>query len=403
VTLAQLNDWYVLPEGADNAADLYMEAFACLVEWDREAAKSLPAVGSGILPEPNEPPDEEICALMQDYLTDNAESLAWLKQAAQLEHTRYPVDFGEGLIAPMPWLRDVRNCIRLYAVQMLLAIETGDKPVFMESFSGAAGLVSSMSQMPSQTGQLVRIACTGVLTTSLKRALSCLRFTEQELVSLSALLASHSDVTLLMHGTAGQVCLLADSLRFPRVPIEEYVGVDSPIPGLLIKPYRALGLAERDLVEYLELARDMLPETAPTAQTLLEAGRALERKRKAIPQTHWLFHVIAPAWERVGELHARYYAGLGSAQMALAVLRYRLQHQRLPDSLDDLMPEFIDAVPIDPFGGQALRYRRQVKGFVIYSVGVDGLDNGGSERDRKDRDKNYDLPFAVDFSGRARE
>jgi hypothetical protein len=402
VTLTQLNDWYVLPEGAENAADLYLEAFACVVEWDREAAKSLPVVGSGVLPEPNAPPDKEICALMQDYLTDNAEGLEWLNQAAQLKHARYPVDFREGLTVLMSWLSDIRRCIRLYAVQMLLAVENGDKPAFMDSFSGASALVGSLSQMPSQTGQFVRIACTPLLTTSLKRALSCLRFTDQELMRLSALLESHNDVTLLIRGTAGQVCLLADSIRFPRFPIEDYAGGGSRIPGLLIRPYRALGLTDRDLADYLELVGDMLSEPAPTAQALLESGRAMERKRTAIPQTHWLVHAIAPAWERIGELYARFHAGLESAQMALAVLRYRLQHQCLPDSLDDLVPELADTVPMDPFGGQALRYKRQGKGFMIYSVGVDGQDNGGIKRDPGNRDKNYDMPFAVDFSARGR-
>jgi hypothetical protein len=401
VTLTQLNDWYVLPEGADNAADLYLEAFACVVEWSREDMKLLPVLGSGVLPEPNEPPDKEICALMQDYLTDNAESLEWLAQAARLEHARYPIDFREGLTPAMPWLRDIRRCVRLYGVQIMLAIETGDTSAFMESFSGASGLARSLSQMPAQIGQQVRIACTALLCGSLEHGLSCLTFTDEQLIHLYGLLESPKDVTLLIRGAAGELCLLADFIRFSESFVEDYMGRDSRIPGLMIKPYRVLGLAQRDVSDYLSLAQDMFSDPTPNTGAFLESTRAMEQHRKTIPRTHWLVHRLSPAWERNNQLYMRFNVGLDSAQMALAVLRYRLQHQRLPDSLTELVPEFVDAVPIDPFAGQALQYRRQAKGFVIYSVGVDGQNNGGIERDKKDRDRNHDIPFAVNFSARA--
>jgi len=65
---------------------------------------------------------------------------------------------------------------------------------------------------------------------------------------------------------------------------------------------------------------------------------------------------------------------------SLAVERYRLANGALPDSLGDLVPKFLDAVPIDPFDGQPLRYRKLTKGYVVYSVGEDGKDDGGDEK-----------------------
>jgi hypothetical protein len=46
--------------------------------------------------------------------------------------------------------------------------------------------------------------------------------------------------------------------------------------------------------------------------------------------------------------------------------------------LDELVPEFISAVPIDPMDIQPLRYKLNADGtFVLYSVGEDGKDDGG--------------------------
>jgi hypothetical protein len=67
------------------------------------------------------------------------------------------------------------------------------------------------------------------------------------------------------------------------------------------------------------------------------------------------------------------------------------------EAFADLVPALLNAVPIDPFDGQTLRYVRQANGFVIYSVGADRQDNGGVERDPKNGGKQHDIPFSVEF------
>jgi len=48
----------------------------------------------------------------------------------------------------------------------------------------------------------------------------------------------------------------------------------------------------------------------------------------------------------------------------------------LPPSLDALIPEYLDAVPRDPYDGKPIRYSAEKR--IIYSVGMDGVDSGGS-------------------------
>ena len=66
---------------------------------------------------------------------------------------------------------------------------------------------------------------------------------------------------------------------------------------------------------------------------------------------------------------------------ALALERYRGRHGRYPDTLADLVPELLKAPPVDFMDGQPLRYRPTEDGhFVLYSVGLDCVDNGGQIR-----------------------
>jgi hypothetical protein len=61
----------------------------------------------------------------------------------------------------------------------------------------------------------------------------------------------------------------------------------------------------------------------------------------------------------------------------LALERYRLRHGAFPGSLDELVPEFMAAVPIDRFSGGPLKYRLEESRPLLYSVGSDRDDDGG--------------------------
>ncbi len=64
--------------------------------------------------------------------------------------------------------------------------------------------------------------------------------------------------------------------------------------------------------------------------------------------------------------------------VAIALKRFELRRHRMPANLQELIPEFLPAVLIDPMSGQPLRYRRNADGsFVLYSTGPDGEDDGG--------------------------
>ena len=63
---------------------------------------------------------------------------------------------------------------------------------------------------------------------------------------------------------------------------------------------------------------------------------------------------------------------------ALAAERYRLAHDRWPESLDVLVKTgFLDAVPMDPYDGKPVKIKRTADGLIVYSVGPDKIDNEG--------------------------
>ena len=64
---------------------------------------------------------------------------------------------------------------------------------------------------------------------------------------------------------------------------------------------------------------------------------------------------------------------------AIALKRYALRHHQLPEKLDELTPDLLQTVPIDCMDGEPLRYQPNADGtFLLYSVGANGVDDGGN-------------------------
>jgi len=91
-------------------------------------------------------------------------------------------------------------------------------------------------------------------------------------------------------------------------------------------------------------------------------------------------------------------AHLRIIRVALGVERWRLAHNgNVPDSLAELVPDCLPAIPNDPFDEKPLRYKKLASGYVIYSIGSDLTDDGGKEKpaNAKDTDR-YDITFTVE-------
>jgi len=65
----------------------------------------------------------------------------------------------------------------------------------------------------------------------------------------------------------------------------------------------------------------------------------------------------------------------------IAILRYRAEKQALPDGWQELVGGgYLKEVPIDRYSGNSFIYRKTAEGFTVYSVGENGVDDGGDRK-----------------------
>lgn len=73
-------------------------------------------------------------------------------------------------------------------------------------------------------------------------------------------------------------------------------------------------------------------------------------------------------------------AARSATLVVIAMEAYRRAHGAWPERLDELVPAYLPAIPADPCTGEPLRFipARDGRPPTLYSVGVDGVDDGGT-------------------------
>jgi len=90
--------------------------------------------------------------------------------------------------------------------------------------------------------------------------------------------------------------------------------------------------------------------------------------------------VLTPALKRVDTVLLRQEARQRTLEAMLALQAYRRGHAEFPESLLMLVPDYLDAVPLDPLDpmGGPIRYRRDsAVEATVWSIGDDSVDGGG--------------------------
>ena len=120
-------------------------------------------------------------------------------------------------------------------------------------------------------------------------------------------------------------------------------------------------------------------DAAGAFDALISAAERPYVGRPAPPQARfWSTRVIMPTLHPLGLPAAAGDTALRELRLQLALRQHRLATGGYPSSLADLVPRWVPDVPPDPFTGKPFIYRRTATGYLLYSVGPDGTDDGGA-------------------------
>jgi hypothetical protein len=402
-TLVELDNWYRKIPDNENAALIYTNAFAKIAlasnAFDQIREDSwIPKRGQPIAPEDK----AELTAIF----ATNREVLQLLYSAAGLTNSRYPLDLGQGFNSLLPHLAPIKGAIAVLTSEAILHVSDGEIPQAIDAFVAARRLTDSISQEPVLISQLVHVAGWKIICKRLEWTLNAANLTPEQLELLQKMLAD-AEEGAFYRGLVGEQatgCAVFHDPKWQQALFFDFNSAAANKPDrsgqfktqLLIGLLKTSGFFKKDKAFYLHA---MSNNVAITRLPVCERFTASQNSPAPLPPSKFyiLSSMLLPALGKAASRDADRTANVRVAETAVAVERYRRANSNtVPDDLMQLVPAWIPAIPCDPFDGKPLRFKKRPQGYIVYSVGSDQQDDGGTEYDRNNRNARSDVTFILE-------
>ncbi|HLP78388.1 MAG TPA: hypothetical protein VK327_15905, partial [Candidatus Paceibacterota bacterium] len=170
--------------------------------------------------------------------------------------------------------------------------------------------------------------------------------------------------------------------------------------GLLRQNEIALARYHQQMIASVRSAISNAPESglAAVAKNASDVTDRTGRDLRPFSPYKVMAAMLAPALGKAVQKAARAQTTARMATVACALERYRIAHGTFPETLESLAPQFIAQMPLDPMVNQPFHYQRTEDGwFQLYSVGLNGKDDGGvllsdDKKDKEDKDWPWPVP-----------
>ena len=357
----------------ENAAVYYQKAFAVMLEGTEEEQKLLNRLEWTKEEEP----------AVRNLLEKNRDTLWFLKQGAHRGKSQFPLDYEKGSAISLPHLAKLRTCARLLAAEALIQAEDGQINEALDTCWVGLRLGRAVRSEPLLISQLVAFAVEQTMLTTLEKILNKADADPAKYKLLLRELNAKKLRDDLTKCLRAERCFGLDAfskIQKKEVSIEQTLvsrgktKIGQIIRNWFYTSYFGGPLYKREQVYYIRLFDKAI---SLSQKPYYKISAEVEKLGEDIPPYFILTRMIIPALRGVYLSFARQEAYLGVARLGLALKIYKTEEGSYPESLNRLTPDIIPALPRDPFTGKDYIYRREGKGFVVYSLGENLRDDGG--------------------------
>jgi hypothetical protein len=382
---AELNAWYRrIPEGESDLTPKYLAMLASLPDQDQKPdSKGIPHFDLNDAPLPGEPwPDID---RSEAFLAHYEETFSLLAEAtSQQGVVRYPLDFREGINLKLDHAQQLRLLAGLCRLRAESLCHRGDYAAAAESLIELIRAAETLRDEPVIVTQFLRIAIHSVTASSVVYLVSDPQFPPEQLQRLQTELSKVDRESAAYTGTLGE---RAGSLYQIITSTPQALRRKETMDYTLSGSRRFRESRPGDCALMLQLATDAVESCRGEYPAVWQQQKAYSQsiettlRREGVVFWPWerktLSLLLLPAYSVTFASAARGVAEHRCAIVLLACERHRRQRGSYPKKLADLVPDYLGAVPDDPFTGEPLRLRRDER-LTIYSVGQDEKDDGGN-------------------------
>jgi hypothetical protein len=374
VTAADIAANYELPAGADDQTQRWMQ----VIDWTTALEKTEPYKGltdqvlMGIdIPPPGTPWPEEPAVAQLMHSVKHTFMIDRL--VADPGEVRYPIDFDDGIGALLPYTQNLRSVARVLALRAAWNVYHDRSKQALECLIAIRRAADTVEHEPTMVSQLVRAALDGIMVETTLSLVPHANWSDAQLERLQTeLLTGGITEQDMLHALAGQRVI--SHMAFDSFQQE---GVE--VPATFAWTRRA---DELYFLQSMHRIHESYQQPWPEAETVgkqitaeMDSASTMEQWQHAL--TYRMLPATTGFYRACQQANARDRA----AAVLIACQRYHLRSGQWPQSQADLVPEFLDAVPLDPFGGKPLGYQVQGDQIIVYSIGENLIDDGGVSDD----------------------
>jgi tetratricopeptide (TPR) repeat protein len=368
----------------NDAAPHYQKAFELCIEQPKP-------LSTGIKAWPKDLPDETQ-VLLQNWVSANSDALKELELGTQKPYY-WPRYQGNSMWdMEMPWLKEARTLTRAIYSRSKLNAAKGDFEAAFSDLLVCYRFGNDFTGPKTMTEQLVGIAIRGDSVRASRQILHKTKTNPDLLRHFQIRLESASyKKNYVFDFTEGRF-LTFDSIQRTFTDNSKGGGrIYGTGNETYIKQMFGEELTEEQKCNLEKLERRQTTELTDkfydyfnsvahkTPWQLRSEGKDLDKTAQEMTRENFIPNILTLPLGRVIGISFRCKVDTDALITILAILRYKSKKGQLPENLDQLVAAgCLRELPMDPYSDGPLVYRRIDDDFILYSLGVDFDDDGGT-------------------------
>jgi len=319
----------------------------------------------------------------QDVVT---RALSVLEQGTRRRSCRFDHDYNAGFKMLMPHLSGLRDIIRILGAKSCLQAEAGQPDAAWNLAQIQLKFADALRNEPILISLLVRFASIRTSCETIHKICEVATPNAEQYRSLESLLSDYEDHTPLVLALDGER-LLGGEWAFNLLrngsagDLSATINQESGLGEVLLRLYSAFKpLSLADQAAYMRIM-DEYTRFVQQPYSYNESNAMNRKAEQMQSRLHIMTSMLVPAIGRVNERYWETIAQMRITRAGLALLQERMAQGAFPETLEELKIENLD----DPFSNEPLAYKPQEQGFILYSIGPDQKDNGGSPKEKKQK------------------
>jgi hypothetical protein len=303
----------------------------------------------------------------REIAEQNRDAVQLAIRASRLRHSNWDITYG-GELDNVPNLMDHRNLSKVLVAAAESDADAGRADEAMADVAAGFAQAAAMRSEPAPVMTVNAGATAAEQVDALKDILDRTEPSGAALASLQAAIEENLD------GNPARAALLGE-LKHSRTKWalaesgwlwgRRFLDHTTPTPPA--EWMRAAGWFFRPLIRYLAIRELADWARAVDAASAARAERAKDMLPPSVPPSLSPSRRPSATQMAAGLIDSgdRSIAQVGLTAIAVALRRFRLDHGAYPNALDELVPTYFKAVPLDPFTGRQPEYTREGTGFSL--------------------------------------